>query len=66
MEKLKRQLADAEAALEARKKPTATETGPQVVAEGLVINEWVSKDPRNCCTHFLLTLKFFNFGSSHS
>lgn len=41
MEKLKRQLAEAEAADEARKKPSATETGPRVVGEGLVINEWV-------------------------
>ncbi|KAG6790506.1 hypothetical protein POTOM_006662 [Populus tomentosa] len=39
MEKLKRQLAEAEAALEVRKKPPP-ETGPPVVGEGLVIDEW--------------------------
>ncbi|KAB5534693.1 hypothetical protein DKX38_017779 [Salix brachista] len=39
MEKLKRQLAEAEAALEARKKPPP-DTGPRVVGEGLVIDEW--------------------------
>jgi hypothetical protein len=39
LEKLKRQLAEAEAALETRKKPPA-ETGPRVVGEGLVIDEW--------------------------
>ncbi|KAE8125724.1 hypothetical protein FH972_020498 [Carpinus fangiana] len=39
LEKLKRQLAEAEAALEARKKPPV-ETGPRVVGEGLVIDEW--------------------------
>ncbi|KAI9086627.1 hypothetical protein K1719_031221 [Acacia pycnantha] len=42
MDKLKRQLAEAEAALEARKKPPE-ETGPRIVAEG-VIDEW--KDRR--------------------
>lgn len=41
LEKLKRQLAEADAAIEARKKPPA-ETGPHVVGEGLVIDEWVS------------------------
>lgn len=40
MEKLKRQLDEAEAAVEARKKPLP-ETGPRVVGEGLVIDEWV-------------------------
>ncbi|KAJ8532408.1 hypothetical protein K7X08_012331 [Anisodus acutangulus] len=39
LEKLKRQLAEAEAALETRKKPPV-ETGPKVVGEGLVIDEW--------------------------
>lgn len=42
MEKLKRQLADADAALEASKKPPE-ETGPRIVGEGLVIDEWVSQ-----------------------
>jgi len=42
LEKLKRQLAEAEAALESqtRKKPPV-DTGPRVVGEGLVIDEWV-------------------------
>uniref|UniRef100_A0A2N9EYX0 MSP domain-containing protein n=1 Tax=Fagus sylvatica TaxID=28930 RepID=A0A2N9EYX0_FAGSY len=39
LEKLKRQLAEAEAALETRKKPPV-DTGPRVVGEGLVIDEW--------------------------
>ncbi|XVE50402.1 hypothetical protein DITRI_Ditri01bG0159900 [Diplodiscus trichospermus] len=39
MDKLRRQLAEAEAALEARKKPPP-DTGPKVVGEGLVIDEW--------------------------
>ena len=38
LEKLKRQLVEADAALEARKKPPA-ETGPRVIGEGLVIDE---------------------------
>ena len=41
LEKLKRQLAEADAAVEIRKKPAA-DSGPKVVGEGLVINEWVS------------------------
>jgi hypothetical protein len=40
LEKLKRQLAEAEAELEARKKPPE-DAGPRVVGEGLVIDEWV-------------------------
>ncbi|CAN1239264.1 Vesicle-associated protein 4-1 [Linum grandiflorum] len=40
LEKLNRQLAEAEADLEARKKPPV-ETGPKVIGEGLVIDEWV-------------------------
>ncbi|CAN6457785.1 unnamed protein product [Victoria cruziana] len=39
LEKLKRQLAEAEAALEARKKPPE-DAGPKIVGEGLVIDEW--------------------------
>lgn len=42
MDKLKRQLADAEAALEARKKPPE-DSGPRIIGEGLVIDEWVHK-----------------------
>ncbi|RZC46396.1 hypothetical protein C5167_039337 [Papaver somniferum] len=45
MEKLKRQLAEAEAALEARKKPPE-ETGPRIVGEGLVIDEWKERRER--------------------
>ncbi|KAE9621654.1 hypothetical protein Lal_00032602 [Lupinus albus] len=39
LEKLERQLAEADAELEARKKPPA-EAGPRVAVEGLVIDEW--------------------------
>ncbi|EEF44514.1 structural molecule, putative [Ricinus communis] len=45
LEKLKRQLAEAEAELEARKKP-AEETGARVVGEGLVIDEWKERRER--------------------
>uniref|UniRef100_A0A803QK61 MSP domain-containing protein n=1 Tax=Cannabis sativa TaxID=3483 RepID=A0A803QK61_CANSA len=45
LEKLKRQLADAEAALEARKKPPE-DTGPRIVGEGLVIDEWKERRER--------------------
>lgn len=40
-EKLKRQLAEAEAELEERKKPPE-DNGPKMIGEGLVIDEWVS------------------------
>ncbi|KAJ0964610.1 hypothetical protein J5N97_025748 [Dioscorea zingiberensis] len=40
LEKLKRLLAKAEAALESRKKPPE-DSGPRITSEGLVINEWV-------------------------
>lgn len=39
LEKLKHQLAEAEAAVETRKKPPA-DTGPRIAGEGLVIDEW--------------------------
>lgn len=39
LDKLKRQLAEAEAAVDVRKKPPP-DTGPRVVGEGLVIDEW--------------------------
>ncbi|KAI7748407.1 hypothetical protein M8C21_007564 [Ambrosia artemisiifolia] len=39
LEKLKHQLAEAEAQLELRRKPQV-ETGPKVVGQGLVIDEW--------------------------
>lgn len=45
LEKLKRQLAEAEAALEARKKP-AEDSGPRIVGEGLVIDEWKERRER--------------------
>ncbi|KAJ8510523.1 hypothetical protein OPV22_000957 [Ensete ventricosum] len=44
MEKLKRQLVEAEAALEARKKPLE-DTGPRIVG-GLVIDEWKERRER--------------------
>lgn len=51
LDKLNRQLADAEAALEARKKPPE-DAGPRIVGEGLVIDEWVTEP-------FVITGSFF-------
>ncbi|XP_050214143.1 vesicle-associated protein 4-2-like [Mercurialis annua] len=45
MEKLKRQLADADAAVEARKKPPE-DAGPRIIGEGLVIDEWKERRER--------------------
>ncbi|AES90463.1 putative vesicle-associated membrane-protein-associated protein [Medicago truncatula] len=45
LEKLKRQLADADAALEERKKP-AEDAGPKIIGEGLVIDEWKERRER--------------------
>ncbi|XVF27742.1 hypothetical protein REPUB_Repub14bG0134900 [Reevesia pubescens] len=45
LEKLKRQLADADAALEARKKPPE-DSGPRIIGEGLVIDEWKERRER--------------------
>ncbi|KAK4399042.1 Vesicle-associated protein 4-1 [Sesamum angolense] len=45
LEKLKRQLAEAEAELEARKKPSE-DTGPKFIGEGLVIDEWKERRER--------------------
>lgn len=45
LEKLNTQLAEAEAALEARKKPPE-ENGPKIVGEGLVIDEWKERRER--------------------
>ncbi|KAG6385505.1 hypothetical protein SASPL_154341 [Salvia splendens] len=39
LEKLERQLAEADAAIETRKKPRAN-AGPKMIAEGLVLDEW--------------------------
>eukprot|EP01018_Ginkgo_biloba_P027397 Gb_19019 [translate_table: standard] len=45
LEKLRKQLAEAEAALEARKKPPE-DTAPRIVGEGLVIDEWKERRER--------------------
>ncbi|KAL5579292.1 hypothetical protein UlMin_011734 [Ulmus minor] len=45
LEKLKRQLADADAAVEARKKPPE-DAGPKIIGEGLVIDEWKERRER--------------------
>lgn len=45
LEKLKRQLAEAEAALEAHKKPPE-DTGPKIIGEGLVVDEWKERRER--------------------
>uniref|UniRef100_A0A5B6YT88 Putative vesicle-associated protein 4-2 n=1 Tax=Davidia involucrata TaxID=16924 RepID=A0A5B6YT88_DAVIN len=45
LEKLKRQLAEAEAALEARRTPPE-DTGPKIIGEGLVIDEWKERRER--------------------
>ncbi|GLU23110.1 hypothetical protein SLE2022_391390 [Rubroshorea leprosula] len=45
LEKLKRQLAEADAAVEARKKPPE-DTGPRIIGEGLVIDEWKERRER--------------------
>ncbi|OVA07997.1 MSP domain [Macleaya cordata] len=45
MEKLNRRLAEAEAALEVRKKPPE-DTGTRIVGEGLVIDEWKERRER--------------------
>ncbi|KAK1609426.1 hypothetical protein QYE76_033099 [Lolium multiflorum] len=45
LDRLKRQLAEAEAALEARKKPPE-DTSPRIVGEGLVIDEWKERRER--------------------
>ncbi|XAR55454.1 hypothetical protein NMG60_11035525 [Bertholletia excelsa] len=45
LDKLNRQLAEADAALEASKKPPE-DTGPRIVGEGLVIDEWKERRER--------------------
>ncbi|KAG6528670.1 vesicle-associated protein 4-1-like [Zingiber officinale] len=45
LDKLRRQLAEAEAAVEARKRPPE-DTGPRIVGEGLVIDEWKERRER--------------------
>jgi len=44
MEKLKSQLAEADAADEARKKASEGIVGPKPIGEGLVIDEWVRRN----------------------
>lgn len=63
MEKLKRQLAEAEAAVEARKKPPP-ETGPRGIGEGLVIDEWVRTS--NIFIGFILKTFVSNFHKKNS
>ncbi|CAL0331428.1 unnamed protein product [Lupinus luteus] len=46
LEKLKSQLAYADAALEARKKPAEDAAGPKIIGEGLVIDEWKERRER--------------------
>ena len=53
LEKLKRQLAEAEAALEARKKPPE-DAGPRIVGEGLVIDEWVDQSLKLLLFHYFI------------
>lgn len=62
MEKLNRQLAEAEAALEARRKPPVV-LGPCVVGEGLVIDEWVnfSSSPINLESVYIIFIFGFFF-----
>lgn len=45
LEKLNRQLAEADAAVEASKKPPE-DTGPKIIGEGLVIDEWKERRER--------------------
>jgi len=45
LDKLNRRLAEAEAELETRKKP-AEDTGPKIIGEGLVIDEWKERRER--------------------
>ncbi|KAK7270001.1 hypothetical protein RIF29_22842 [Crotalaria pallida] len=45
IEKLKSQLAEADAELEARKKPPE-DAGPKIIGEGLVIDEWKERRER--------------------
>ncbi|XP_027063570.1 vesicle-associated protein 4-1-like [Coffea arabica] len=46
LEKLNRQLAEAEAELEIRKRPPPEDKGPRVLGEGLVIDEWKERRER--------------------
>lgn len=46
LEKLKRQLAEAETELEIRKKPPEHSSGPRILGEGLVIDEWKERRER--------------------
>lgn len=46
LEKLKRQLAEADAAVETRRKPQDQEAGPRIAGEGLIIDEWKERRER--------------------
>ncbi|RAL41803.1 hypothetical protein DM860_008985 [Cuscuta australis] len=46
LEKLNRQLAEAEAELEARKKPSSEDSRPNFLGEGLIIDEWKERRER--------------------
>ncbi|XP_074284932.1 vesicle-associated protein 4-1-like [Silene latifolia] len=46
LEKLKRQLAEADAAVETRRKPQEEAAGPRIAGEGLVIDEWKERRER--------------------
>lgn len=54
LEKLKLRLAEAEAALESRKKPPE-EIGTKIVGEGLVIDEWVSSLDKSLNLYFIFS-----------
>jgi|APAra0007618328_1042625.scaffolds.fasta_scaffold32030_1 hypothetical protein len=57
MEKLKSQLAEADAADEARKKASEGIVGPKPIGEGLVIDEWVRDECHSF--HALLSSSFY-------
>lgn len=48
-------MAEADAAVEARKKPPE-DAGPKIIGEGLVIDEWVSQSGHSTKAHFVISL----------
>lgn len=48
-------MAEADAAVEARKKPPE-DAGPKIIGEGLVIDEWVSQSGHSTKVHFVISL----------